>query len=142
MARLPNIIAIATKDSIANLWLMAERDGFVTIRVPSERACINIRNRLYKHRETLRKQNQAIQGIHASHLDNFKFQFRAEVQVDDGPSRPTGKWLLTITYDEIVEFELILADDYDTSTLPSFDTPDDGMRWNESTQQWELKDDQ
>lgn len=133
MTRPPNIHAIATRDSIANLWLLAERDGEVTIRTSSERACINIRNRLYKHRESLRKQNAALQGVHASHLDNFKFTFKAETE---GEHRVmTGKWLLTITYDEIVEFELLLPENYQ-GELPSFDVPEDNTKWDESVQAW------
>lgn len=115
MPSVPNIRAIATKESIATLWAMAEQQGEVTIRVASRHACYLIRNKLYKHRAYLRKQAQAHVGVEASHLDGFKITYREEDEA-------TGKWFLTISYDDVVEFELILPDDFDLSTLPHFDT--------------------
>lgn len=127
----PAVRAVATRDSIANLWAMAEATGSVTIRVASKRHCYLIRNKLYKHRATLRKNSHALQGIEASHLDGFKINYWEETQweqiVGDLQSHnvPTGQWLLTISYDEMVEFELLLEEDYDMTTVPHFDTLDD-----------------
>lgn len=128
MPAVPRLRAIATKDSVANLFAMAETDGEVIIRVDSENACLRIRNQLYKHRTGLRKQSHNLLGIEASHLDGFKFSFWREVAPTlENPYElvPTGKWSLRIAYDVQIEFELLLPDDYDLDTLPHFDTIND-----------------
>ena len=119
MARPSNIHAVATKSSIAALWAMAETHGSVSILLPSHVACINIRNKLYAHRNALRKQAAAHVGIEASHLDSFKFQY---AQLDGDHE---FKWMFTISYDVEVEFELILPEGITEDELSSyeFDTP-------------------
>lgn len=116
MARPTNIRAITTRDSIANLWSLAESQGEVTIYVADERAAYLTRNKLYAHRTRLRRQSMAHVGIEASHLDGFGFAYGLL-----NPDDPTGKWYLTITYDIIIEFELVVPEGLSPDQLPHFD---------------------
>lgn len=122
MTRIAASRAIATKTSIAALWAYAESQGTVTIRLSSRAAAINIRNKIYAHRAALRRATAAHTGIEASHLDVFTFELVEEfVDGADGYPIPTSRWLFTITLDLVVEFELLLPDDYDPGPIPHFD---------------------
>jgi len=105
---------ITTKANITALFHMAEEHGEITIRLPDKRACYLTRNRLYKHRAELRKQSLAHTGVNASHLDGFKITYKPEGLEDrdsDGIWHRSEKYLLTIAYDQIIEFELMLTDE-------------------------------
>ena len=127
MPRRPNVLAITTRDSIANLWLMAEKAEEVSILVPSREACHAIRNKLYAHRTRLRKAALSHTGVEASHLDHFTFTFH--------PEPGTTKWRFTITTQDLIEFELIIPDDWE-GDLPFFDMPAINERYDDTTGQW------
>lgn len=120
MPRVPLLRAVTTKDSIANLWTLAELHGEVTIQVPSKQAAYNVRNKLYAHRAMLRKQALAHTGTLASHLDGYSFE------LGPSPDDP-DKHYLKITAHVLIEFELIIPDwwEVDDSLLEGFDILDE-----------------
>jgi len=119
--------AITTKASITSLWAAAEIHGEITVRLADKRACYAFRNKLYAHRSALRKAAHAHVGVEASNLDGFKISYREELEWREvegslnSAERPTGKWLLTIAYEELVEFELLIPDDW-VGDIPHLDT--------------------
>lgn len=96
--------SIATRDTIASLWAAASSKGEVTIRLPSFHACIVTRNKLQSHRAALRRQAQAHTGFAATAYDKFKVLYRQEI---DFNLYPTGHWLLQITPNDYLQFELL-----------------------------------
>ena len=112
MTRPATIRAIATKDSISNLFAIAEANGTAQVRVMGSSAFYRLRNACYAHRTSLRRSALALQGIEASHLDAFKFDYRLEED---------GYYYFTISYDVIVEFEFIVPESWE-GDLPHFDT--------------------
>ena len=96
--------AIATRDTVASLWAAASAQGEVTIRLPSQHACLVTRNKLQAHRAALRKQAQSHTGFAASAYDKFKVLYRQEI---DFNLYPTGYWLLQITPNDYLQFELL-----------------------------------
>lgn len=121
MPRSRLVKAVATKDSIANLWALTELQGEVTIHINGRREAYLIRNKLYAHRAQLRKMAATHTGVEASTLDGYKITY--------GPFEPAGddppKWWLTISHHDIVEFELVVDDDVEEAAIPHFDVIDE-----------------
>lgn len=115
MPRVARHRAVATRDTIQNLWAMAERDGECTIRLHSREDCMNVRNKLYAHRSRLQKHAAAHVGVQASHLDNYTFHFEPK---EDG-------WYFTICASPPIEFDLIVPDDMPEEAILHLDTWDD-----------------
>lgn len=116
MPRVSQFHAVATAASIASLYGMAEAQGEVQILVKDRHACLLIRNKCYAHRTKARKQNSSINGIAASHLDAFEFSY------GEYPDDAQGRWFFRISYEQIVEFEILIPDGVEDSELPEFDT--------------------
>lgn len=123
MTRSRLVKAVATRDSIANLWTLTELQGEVTIHCESRRHAYLIRNKLYAHRSMLRKSAAAHTGTAASTLDGYKISFGPLEGYDEGEEN--NKWWLTITYHDIVEFELVVDDTVADEKIPHFDVIDD-----------------
>lgn len=104
MTRPKNSEAIATRDTIANLWALAAAKGEARLRVPSRSAAFNVRNKLHAFRAELRRQAQAHTGFHASSYDKFKVLHREELDLN---LAPTGYYLVSITTKDFIEFELL-----------------------------------
>lgn len=115
MPRVSNFRAIATKASIASLFAMVEVDGEIEIHVASEHAAYTIRNRCYAYRSKLRKSNLATTGLEASTYDGVEFSYGPV------PGHPEEKWWFKLTYEAVVEFELIVPEHH-IGDLPHFDT--------------------
>lgn len=115
MPRVSNFRAVATKASIASLFAMVEVDGEVELHVASEHAAYTIRNRCYAYRSKLRKANLEVNGLALSSYDGVEFSYGPI------PDHPEEKWWFRLTYEIVVEFDLIVPENH-FGPIPHFDT--------------------
>ena len=115
MPSVPSHRAIATKATIEILFAMAQADGECTIHLDSHHAALLVRRKCYAYRSQVRKNSRALTGIETSPFDAYTFPM-GELE--------SGKWWLTITSSETVEFELIVPADtaFDVSKFEFIDT--------------------
>lgn len=99
MPRVPLRDAITTRDTIANLWALAEAEGELHWRVRTRAEAYAIRNKLYAYRSQLRRSAFAHTGIPTCTLDQFKPTIR---QNED------GYWYMSISRRDVVDLEILV----------------------------------
>lgn len=110
MPRIPFSRAIATRDSVANLFAHAERHGEAIVLLPSEAACYRMRNALYGAVSKSRRHARELTGSGKGMYDDFAYSFFPYEGLDEAYS---GWYQFLITHSKLVEFILLVPDWYD-----------------------------
>lgn len=111
--------AIATETTCASLFTLAEEWGEAVIWLPSEHQCVLLRNRLYKHRQRVRKNAGKVTGVEASPYDGMTFSYAAE----QGPDLE-DTWKFIVAFDVPMVLKIEIPDWVKPEDLPAFDVPE------------------
>ncbi len=111
--------AIATETTCASLFTLAEEWGEAVIWLPSEHQCILLRNRLYKHRQRVRKNAGKVTGVEASPYDGMTFSYTPE----QGPDLEDA-WKFIVAFDVPMILKIEIPDWVRPEDLPAFDVPE------------------